>query len=1098
MDNLTFKKWNTITGWSLFAIAFIVYALTVERSLSFWDCGEYISTAAKLEIGHPPGAPLFQMAGAVAAIFGGPQTTALMVNMVSVLSSAFTILFMFWSLTIILKNVISSYTAFDKNNAFAALGAAAIASLAFLFSDSFWFNATEAEVYAMASLFISLLLWAGLKWGEEMHTPRGNRWLLVISLLIGLSFGVHFMALLTIPSIGLIYFFKNYKTVTVKNFIIANIVIVLVLFFVFGFLAPYTLALFGKTEIFMVNDLRLPFNSGTIFMFLLLGAFFYFSLGYTKKKGYALANTVVLCLLFIIMGFSTWFMLPLRANANTPINENNPGNAAEVLAYYNREQYPEQKTFYGPMYTEKYAGLDATTPYTDGKPNYEPNYETRRYEIVNKDYKGSKQNLDDAHKGFLPRMGSQDHAANYIRFTGAPKFRLNPEYDFAAELYEQGIDINSLPEEEAYRAMAGMQEQFNSFLGDIRAGYARHEITAEDLDGFLTDNADKLIVEKPEFSKNMSFMFEYQFGYMYWRYLMWNFSGRQSDEQGNYDNVEGNWITGIKFLDEARLGPQDNLTDDMKNNKGRNAYYMLPFILAVVGMVFHARKDAKSFYVLLALFLFTGIALKIFLNERPFEVRERDYALVGSYYVFAMWMAFGIYAIYDGVKKYIAPRVAVPVVLGVSLLAAPVLMATENWDDHDRSGRYTAVAMAKAYLASCEPNAILFTIGDNDTFPLWYAQEIEGFRTDVRIVCSTLLPTDWYIDQMQRRAYKSAPLPISFTHKQYVDGTRDFMIYDYSGPFAKDTISITTLIDSIKSNKYKIEYAQGKYTNAFPSKNVRIPVSRNQVIKNKVVPQKMYDSIVDNIYIKLPNAIYKHNMIMLDIIRNNNWERPIYFSGGSFDPEDYIWMKDYLQLSGMCYKLVPVKTSQANSDPLGMGFVDGDLMYNIFTKTDWGNGGSPDIYHDPQTRRNSLSFRKNLARTMQALIDEGKPKKAREIIDIAMKNFPVDYYAYYFITEPFAGGYYQLGDKQSARALLEKLMGKYRQNLEYYKALPFENQTVVEMEIAKDLQAYESLLTVMQENNDIEFYNKHKPKFDQMQKSFSGLPIFKQQQQQQE
>jgi Protein of unknown function (DUF2723) len=1088
MDNLNFKKWNTITGWTLFAVAFIVYSLTVERSLSFWDCGEYISTAAKLEIGHPPGAPLFQMAGAVAAIFGSEKTTALMVNMVSVLSSAFTILFMFWSLTIVLKNVISSYTQFDKNNAIAALGASAIASLAFLFSDSFWFNATEAEVYAMASLFIALLLWAGLKWGEEMHNPNGNRWLLLISLLVGLSFGVHFMALLTIPSIGLIYFFKNYKTVTVKNFIIANIVIILVLFFVFGFLAPYTLALFGKTEIFMVNELRLPFNSGTIFMFLLLGGAFYYGLTYTKKKGYAFINTVVLCLLFIIIGFATWFMLPLRANANTPINENNPSNAAEVLAYYNREQYPEQKTFYGPLYTEKYASLDPVTPYTDGKPNYEPNPETGKYEIVNKNYKGSKQNLDDRHKGFLPRMGSTDHAANYIRFTGAPVFRLNPEYDFADELMEQGIDINNVSPEEAGMAMAAMREQFTQFLSEIKNGYARHEVTPEQLDEFLTDHSTKLIVEKPDFGKNMSFMFEYQFGYMYWRYLMWNFSGRQSDEQGNYDNIDGNWITGIKFLDEARLGPQDKLTDDMQNNKGRNAYYMLPFILAVVGMIFHARKEPKSFYVLLALFLFTGIALKIFLNERPFEVRERDYALVGSYYVFAMWIAFGVYAIYDGIKQYLAPKVALPVVLGVSLLAAPVLMAKENWNDHDRSGRYTAVAMAKAYLASCEPNAILFTIGDNDTFPLWYAQEIEGFRTDVRIVCSTLLPTDWYIDQMQRRAYESAPLPITFNHKQYVDGTRDFMVCDYSQ--ARDTISLDQLIAAIKS-KEVVEYTEGKFTNSYPSKNIRIAVDRNQVIKNKVVAPKMYDSIVPYIDIKLPNVMYKHNMIMLDIIRNNNWERPIYFSGGSFDPEDYIWMKDYLQLTGMTYKLVPVKTTQENTDPLGMGYVDGDKMYDIVTKFDWGNGGSTSIYHDPQTRRNSLSFRKNLARAMQALIDEGKPKKAKEIIDIAMKNYPVDYYGYYFIMEPFAGGYYQVGDKAGARALLDKLMTKYTQNLEYYKSLPPSSQNAIGMDVAKDLQGFESLLTIMEEHNDIEFYNQNKPKLDKMKKWFAHLSIFK-------
>ena len=1094
MNNLTFKKWNTITGWALFAVAMVVYCLTVERSLSFWDCGEYISTSAKLMVGHPPGAPLFQMAGAVASMFAGPQTIALMVNMVSVLSSAFTILFMFWSLTIVMKNVVGSFTELNKDNSIMILGSSAVASLVFLFSDSFWFNATEAEVYAMASLFIALLLWAGLKWGEEMHNPRGNRWLLIISLLVGLSFGVHFMALLTIPSIGLIYFFKNYKVVTVKNFIIANILIVLVLFFVFGFLLPYTLALFGKTEIFMVNELGMPFNSGTIFMFLLIIALFYFGLRYTHKKKLPLYNTILLCLLFILIGFSTWMMLPIRANANTTINENNPANAADVLAYYNREQYPEQKTFYGPMYTEAFAGLDPVNPYTDGKPNYERNEKTGKYEIVNKNYKGSKQNLDDRHKGFMPRMGSTDagHISNYIMFEGPPNFRIDPAHDYTRDLMQHGIDVENMPEEQAAQYVAGIQSELESAVSQFKTAYAQKQVGSREYQKFLKQYSDYLIVEKPSFGQNMSFMFEYQFGYMYWRYLMWNFSGRQSDEQGRYDNIDGNWITGINAIDEARLGPQDQLTDDMANNKGRNAYYAIPFLLAVAGMVFHARKDAKSFYVLLALFLFTGIALKIFLNERPFEVRERDYALVGSYYVFAMWIAFGVYAIYDSLKKYLSPKIAVPVILAITVLAAPVLMAKENWDDHDRSDRYTAIAMAKSYLASCEPNAILFTIGDNDTFPLWYAQEIEGFRTDVRIVCSTLLPTDWYIDQMQRRAYKSAPLPISFTHSQYVDGTRDFMVFD---PRTEGTVSIDTLMMFLKSDdaRAKAELGGGQLVNTYPSNKIRIPVDRNQVIKNKVVPVSQYDSIVPFIEITLPtNAIYKHNMIMLDIIRNNNWERPIYFSGGSFDDEDYAWMKDYLQLSGMTLKLVPVKTPLPEyGSALDIGYVDTETMYNVFTNLDWGNGGSTEIYHDPQTRKNSISFRKNLARLMQALIEEGKLDKAKKVIDIAVKNFPVDYYGFYFITEPFADGYYKVGDKQAAQKLLKQLIVKCEQNLKYYKSLSPSAQNNMSMEIEAEFDSYRSLLGIMLENKDVEFYNANKSKFNTYTGWFARFKIEK-------
>ena len=1085
MNHLTFKKWNTILGWAVFAIAFVVYTLTVEPSMSFWDCGEYISTAAKLEVGHPPGAPLFQMAGAVFAMFAtGPDKVALMVNMVSVLSSAFTVLFMFWSLTILLKNLTAGFDEFTGDNPKMVLGASAVTSLAFTFTDSFWFNATEAEVYAMASLFIAILLWAGLKWGEDMHTPRGNKWLLLISLLVGLSFGVHFMALLAIPSIGLIYFFKNYKSVTVKNYIIANILIVAVLFFVFGFLLPYTLALFGKTEIFMVNSLGLPFNSGTIFVFLLIIAVFYFGLRYTQKKGLFLYNTVLLCLLFILIGFSTWVLLPVRANANVVINENNPSNAAEVLAYYNREQYPQQRTFYGPMYTEAYAGLDENEPYTDAKPNYEPDYKTGKYVIVN-DYKNAKQNPDERHSGFMPRMGDAERAKNYMIFAGPPKFSIDPAYDFSEELQRSGVDIESLSDEEAGMALAQARGQLENIIGQFKSAYAQGEIGNEEYDEFLKNYGQYLLIEKPTFAQNMAYMFEYQFGYMYWRYLMWNFTGRQNDEQGRYGYTDGNWMSGINFIDEARLGPQDNLSQDMLHNKGRNHYYFLPFILGVIGMVYHARKDWKSFYVLLALFLFTGIALKIFLNERPFEPRERDYALVGSYYVFAIWMAFGAYAIYDGIKKYLQPKIAIPIVLAVTMLAGPVLLAKENWDDHDRSNRYTAVAMAKAYLDSCEPNAILFTIADNDTFPLWYAQEIEGYRTDVRVVCTTLFPTDWYIDSMKRKAYESDPLPISFEHSQYVEGTRDYILY---APRTDERISINDFMSFVASDdeRAKITLQNGHKANVYPSNKISFPVDKEAVIKNKVVAPQHYDSIVKSIDIDLPkNAIYKNGLMMLDVIRNNNWKRPIYFSGGTNEDADFAWMKNYLQQDGLALKLVPIKTAlPEDAGALDLGYVDSESMYNKVMKWDWGNSGSPDIYVDPQTRHNSISFRMNLARLMNALIIDKQPEKARKVIELALKNMPVERYEFYFINEPFAGGYYRIGDTAAARKLLEQLITKYKDSLTYYASQPVAMQNSNATAIVRAIEQYRSLLIVMQENNDTAFYNKHKTAFNAFNQKF--------------
>nr|WP_294936918.1 DUF2723 domain-containing protein [uncultured Flavobacterium sp.] len=1063
MTTFNFKKWNTILGWSAFAIALITYTLTVEPSLSFWDCGEYIATAAKLEVGHPPGAPLFQMIGAFFAMFApNAGKVALMVNMTSVFSSAFSILFMFWSMTMILKKLVSSFTEFNKENAIVVLGSAFVGSLAFTFSDSFWFSATEAEVYAMASLFIALLLWMGLHWEQEMHTPKGNRWLLLICLVIGLSFGVHFMALLTIPSLGLLYYFKNYEKITIKNFIIANVAMVAVLFFVFKFLLPYTLAFFGKTEIFMVNSIGLPFNSGTIFAVLLIIAFFYFGLQYTKKKELPFYNTVLLCVLFVLIGFSTWLMLPIRANANVVINENKPSDAAEVLAYYNREQYGEQKTFYGPLFSETYAGLDEDKPYEDDKPNYERDYKTGKYVIVN-NYKNAKSNPSDKHNGFMPRMwygDSEDARVNYMTFTKPLNFTINPEYSHEDELVQ--------------------------IVSEFRSAFAAGKIDLDGYDKFLKSYGDYLIIEKPSFGDNMKFMFEYQFGYMYWRYLLWNFVGRQNDVQGKWDSQNGNWLSGVDFIDEMHLGNQKNLPPDVANNKARNTYYFLPFILAVIGMVFHAKKDLKSFYILLALFLFTSFALKIFLNERPFEPRERDYAVVGSFYVFAMWLGFGVYAVYDVVKKYLQPKVAGPIVIAVSLLAAPILMAKENWDDHDRSDRYTAIAMAKAYLDSCEPNAILFTIGDNDTFPLWYAQEIENYRTDVRIVNTQLFATDWYIDQMKAKAYSSEPLPIRFTHNQYVSGTRDYVIHR---ELTKERIPIEQFLKFIQSEDERtIEtMPNGQKVQFYPTDKISIPVDKNIIIKNKIVAPHLNDSIVANIDVDIKGGvIYKNRLMMLDVIANNNWKRPIYFSPGSFDDEDYIWMKEYLQMEGMVYRLVPVKTSkEKQANQFEMGYVDTEKMYKNVMSWDWGNSESPNIYHDPETRKNSISYRTNLARLTEALINEGKKDKAKKVIDLAMTKMPIDYFDYYRFVDPFAAAYYEVGETAKARNVLTQLMKKYQETLTHYSTLKPSEQNELYVDIVTDIESYRSLLAIIKEHGDTEFYNKSRLKFNSYNKLFS-------------
>jgi hypothetical protein len=1059
MTSFNFKKWNTILGWFAFAVALFTYSLTVEPTLSFWDCGEYIATSANLEVGHPPGAPLFQMLGAFFAMFAtSADKIALMVNYLSVFSSAFTVLFLFWSLTLLLRKIIGHTKEVTTSQNIMILGSSLIASLSFTFSDSFWYNAVEAEVYAMASFLIALLFWLGLRWEQEMETPRGNKWLLLISLVIGLSFGVHFMALLTFPAIGFLYFFKKYKTVTVKNFLLANVVIVAILLFIFKLLLPFTLGFFGKTEIFMVNELGLPFNSGTIFAFLFIVAAFYFGLQYTKKKGHVFYNTLILSILFILIGFSTWLMLPIRANANTPINENKPSDAAEVLAYYNREQYGEQKLFYGPQFSEAYSGLDSVTPYLDDKPNYERDYTTNTYVITN-NFKNAKQNTDDAHKAFLPRMWSNEHNVNYMTFGKPLEFQINPEYSHEDELVQ--------------------------IVTEFRKGFASGEIDLKGYDKFLNTYGEYLIVEKPSFISNMKFMFQYQFGYMYGRYLLWNFVGRQNDNQGKYDDMNGNWITGIGFIDELLVGSQKNLTSDMKNNKGRNVYFGLPFILALLGIFYHAKKDVKSFYVLLALFLFTGLALKIYLNERPFEPRERDYALVGSFYVFAMWIALGAYAIYDWILQYLKPKVAMPLVLVICFLASPVLLAKENWDDHDRSNKYTALAMAKAYLDSCEPNAILFTIGDNDTFPLWYMQEIEGYRTDIRIVNTSLFMTDWYIDQMKMKTHNSEPIPSSFKRDQYKGSTRDYSLFVER---TEEPLLLSEILKfvALDDERAKITLDSGNKVNYFPSKKVILPIDKNTIIKNKVVHPKYYDSIVPQIEFTIKDkALYKNRLMMLDIVNENNWKRPIYFTGGSFGEDDYIWMKDYLQLNGMCFKLVPLKTPTDDPNPMRMGSIDADKMYGIVMKWDWGNSGNSAIYHDPETRKNSITYRTNLARLMETLIIEGKKEKAEKVIDLAMAKMPIAYFEYYSMVEPFAMGYYEVGGKEKARKVVSELIQKYQESLTFYSGFKLSEQYYYASDIVSDIEQYRSLLEIVRAAEDRTFYEKEKVKFNNFNKRFA-------------
>ena len=1073
MRNFNFKKWNLILGWAAFTLAFVVYAMTVEPTVGFWDTGEYILTSSKLEVGHPPGAPLFQMLGAFFSIFASePVQIGLVLNMMSAAASAFTILFMFWSIVLLLKKLTSSGSESNPNAQVGILGAAFVGSLAFAFTDSFWFNAVETEVYAMATLIMAVMFYLGLRWQNEMHTPKGNRWLILISFVVGLSFGVHFMGLLTIPAIGLLYYFKNYKTITLKNFIIANLAVVAILLFVFKLLAPNILRYFSALEIFFVNSVGLPFNSGSIIAFILLVLAIYLGLKYTKSKGLVKLNTGLLCVTFIVIGFTTWLMLPIRANANVPVNENNPSSARELLAYYNLEQYPKTRLFYGPQFTDQYAGLDENQPFTDDKPKYEKDLKSGEYVVVN-DYVNAIQNYNGDHGSVLPRMWSTEHAVNYMRYCGFLEFSIKSEYK--------------------------MQNEFRSLVDTFETSLAEGKIDYEGYHDFLRTYGRYLDIEKPSLIDNIYYLFDYQIGYMYWRYFMWNFSGRQDDIQGKMD-LHGNWMTGINFIDTYLLGiTQENLPSDVSNNKARNSYYLLPFLLGLIGLLFVFNRDKKVFWTMLVFFLFTGIAIQVYTNVRPFEPRERDYSVVGSFYVFALWIGIGVYAIYDWLSTYSKSKLIAPAISLLCLAAVPGILISQNWDDHDRSNRRTAHAMAVNYLESCDPNAIIFTIGDNDTFPLWYAQEIEGIRTDVRVVCTSLFNVDWYIDQMKRKAYESEPIPSKLTHDKYKWGTRDYIIKEV---VTKDTLDIDQFIDFITSDDKRTKYGhvlkqQGYDTagqrnqdlgaNYAPTEHVRIPVNKENVLRNGIVPLKDAAKIVDYIDIKIEDqAIYKNRLMMLDIIAENNWERPIYFSGGAFGDDDYIWMKDYLQLDGFAYKLVPIKTPIADNNPFDMGRIDSEKMYQLVKNWKWGNSGNLDVYHDVETRRNSITYRGHIARLIETLINENELEKAEEIADLAMEKMPVDIFGYYTFLEPFIGAYYEVKAKEKARNLYKNVTLKYQESLTYYSRVSERNQSKYIQTIYSDIERYKSLVDTISLYEEEGFIKIEMEKFNGFLRLFTG------------
>jgi hypothetical protein len=763
----------------------------------------------------------------------------------------------------------------------------------------------------------------------------------------------------------------------------------------------------------------MPYNSGSIIAAIVLIALFYVGLNFSRKKNKVHMNTLILSVLFIMIGFSSWMMLPIRANANTTINENDPSSARELLAYYEREQYGDANVFYDTYYSNSYKReQDKKQPYKDDKPKYEKR--NGKYEIVN-NYKNVIPNWSDKHKGFIPRM-------------------VNPA------------------SEKMYKSIAGIPK--NS-------------------------------TRRPTFSENLKFMMSFQFGYMYGRYFMWNFVGRQNDIQGNLDVFNGNWISGIDAIDEARLGSQEKLPSQVLKNKGRNTYYFLPLILGIIGLLYQIKWDKENFFTLLLFFAFTGFAIIFYTNPKPFEPRERDYAVVGSFYIFAIWIGFGVLALYEYLKSFSNQKMIAITVSVICFLAVPTLMATQNWNDHDRSNRYTTHLNAQAYLESCDENAIMFTIGDNDTFPLWYLQEVEGIRTDVKLVNTSLFATDWYIDQMKRATYDAAPIPSQLKHDQYKYGTLD-VAYSLEHPRFKDSVmTIKNLMRWIASDSdvTYVETENNTKEKFYPTNRIRIPVNKEKVLENGIVAQKDADKIVPYIDITIDDrALFKNRILMLDILANNNWERPIYFTGGANADEEYIWLKDYLQLDGLAYKLVPIKTPIEGKSLFDMGRIDPDKMYANIQKWDWRNINDGKIYLDEQTKRNSISMRNSLFRLSEAFEKKGANLKALEVLDLSLEKMPIQDFDHYSLSLGYPEAYYRLGDSIKARETSKTLLDLFKEKLIWLSTFSMDETSLIFDEIDTTLYMYKNVISQAEEADvDKEYLAALQEEFITIVKLFNHL-----------
>lgn len=1052
MKNWTFKRWNTVLGWGVFAIAFITYLSTIEPNFSFWDCGEYISSAVKLEVTHAPGAALFQLVGAVAAIlaFGDGGSYSIVINGMSALFSALTILFLFWTITHLVRRLLNKeFEDVTLRQEISILFSGVIGALAFTFSGTFWFSAVEGEVYSMTSMFIALIVWLITKWENEYHALDNERWIILIFFVIGLSVGVHMMCMLAIPAVCFIYYARNYKF-SWKTFLLANFFTLIILGIVFKGIFPFIMTLFGKMEIFAVNGLGLPFHTGTIIAFIVLVSVCVLMIRYAKKYKRNIYQTMALSVVYMLIGFSCWMVIPIRATANPPMNLNNPDNAIGMKDYYNRVQYGDWPTSYGQNYT---AYLDANGIQKDENGSFKTNKTDDIYEKDEKsgtyrkvgerfDYVYSKE-----HVSFMPRMFNEnkDVMQNYISMYGAPDFAFN--YD--------NEDIADNPE-----AMR--------IFDELRSKYDNKSITARD---YLEVRSYNLLkVQRPTLGQNLDYFFSFQNGYYFVRYLMWNFVGRQNDLEGHMENTNGNWISGISFIDDAMYGNQDKMPAKFKN-ESTVAFYFLPLLLGIFGFFFQLNKDFGRFYAILSLFVLTSIGIVFYTGVKPFEPRERDYAMVGSFYVFAIWIGLGAAGIFWFLQEKVKSSVA-SILTGVILLGIPLMMGFQNYNSHDRSEHYAAHDYAHSMLASLPKDNILFVYGDNDTYPVWAMQETENFRDDVKVVNFTLLSTPWNIDQVKRKTYNAAPVPSALVHEEYREGSNDQVVifdtetlanvinnYTQQGypaatfaPFQKyltqDSMTVKEAINFIKlkspekDEMIKILFGEDRFEkfNFLPVSKFTIPVNKENAIKSGTVKAKDANQMADHITINYTSGtMYKNNLLLLDILANFDWKRTINFSsGGVYDNENLFYLQDYLQFDGFSYRLVPIKTQQRADGE--MGRVDGDDLYKVVKNFKWGNFKDLKNHYDETATSNIMSYRNSASRAAEALALSGQKQKAVEILDLASREIPVSKYNDPRSLSSIVYAYIVSGQQQKGLKLAEELKKGIFEEYDYYTTLSASDQ----------------------------------------------------------